>query len=1021
MSALREKSKSILLIVLAVLVMTAPFLVKNASGFFWSNPYRGGLADGKKFQLHVSVLPEERVRKYTIQELYSGNLQSMLYFGVLEEGDDKSFLESLTDEDKVPDGLTEEEIERLKQIKVGQKISRSIVGGIPGVIRDFSATLTKLITTMTSTLFSNSLICQTDGQRNCINLSAIIGGTETDHDGSILSMLSDGIYTPLLTLASLAIAIYLMNIGLRKKQYREALVGMIWVVFALFIGVFIALKPYEVATAPQKAMSVLSGCLLDAMNGDNCLDGSSEGVETSFVGSECVSKIPGASVSDKAAVSINGMNCAIWSSFVLDPWVRENFGYSLKELDTLENYSVDDDISINFKIPNYSNDSAEKIMSYRTDTERRNALSIPINPSWTTGNVALRQLAYQNGHVSDDDYTYRNNMIKLIAKDGEMWGSIMSGPSFGDSLVSLIGVIVVMIVLFGLCLSGLGYSFLSIILIAFSPIFALVGIHPGKGRKIFLGFLEEIISNIMKYFVTLLMVLVIIILFSSVIAQTTGMTTLIAVIILAVVTQGLKKRFVEMLGTIDLGGQKAVTGIEESLTNLRDKATERGKETVKKTGRIAGARLGGRLAANKLIEMDEAELERGEDETDEEYKKRIKAAKKDLRKRRREVASETSKSEVLRTLATSKNPLVASSARGYRHGQNVAERAMRERNAKDPGPTAPPVSPATATGRTPDDDVIRGTSGMPPIIPLGGGATRLDTDEVHDPLDYQDYEDQVPEQTADDGSDNREDVNEEVRRLAKNIDTFLNERNNGYASQLEGGDLERFNELQDSLQNIDKMTTEQLYQDSIKYNQALEQVPETKPEGMSDEDWNSDERIKNFEEFLSDNFSERTKATLAFADYQKNLEIDAVHKETGINPIFLSNYSEMRKESNEVAQSLNNLYYLPSEERADYLKATETALKEKYSEVEELRPSRSVNDDKIKSFDAMLQKSEREFELTKNKLDTNALPPLPDESITPHVRHATIRQAIHKMRNIEGRREADRKADETGESSPEEI
>lgn len=202
-------------------------------------------------------------------------------------------------------------------------------------------------------------------------------------------------------------------------------------------------------------------------------------------------------------------------------------------------------------------------------------------------------------------------------KDEVMWDAYTGGGRDILGWSQIIGIIGVAISLIPVSITGIAYNIISTILMIFAPVFLLFSIHPGRGRKIFLGWLESVLSYILKYFAIGILLIIMVAVYQAAFVNTSGHMTLIIPLILAVVFSMYRKEVVNLIGTVSLGGAKMKNVAAEKMGRLSQSTKNKAKGI---TSAVAGGYLGGRMAA-----QDEDGAHPGE--SPEERARRYRAAK----------------------------------------------------------------------------------------------------------------------------------------------------------------------------------------------------------------------------------------------------------------------------------------------------------------------------------------------------------------------------------------------------------
>lgn len=586
--------KSIVALFLAVIFLLAALsgiftesYADDNKGIIPQSVFGGGLSDGNShtFLKEAELFPEDRGRIFNAEEMFRSGLKFSEFYGESEATwlfKEKNA--NLSSNDK----LSEQAKNRIKDR--GNNWGISNFGGqvrsmIANLTISLSARISSFVSTVTTSLFDPGLF-GTGG------LAKIVGG-ETNEDGGIVRTLANGIYYPLLVMAGLSAAAYIAYIGLVKREFREAIKSTIWVVIAVLIGVAITELPSTLAKAPQNATSTLTGCILDGLQGRSCLDGSSEAKPSSFIPDICISGSGSNVLSKSAAYNVNNLSCGIWKSLVLDPWSEAQFGYRFDDLYTKN----PPDGGKLYKTPSDGTITADQFcVARKTSLSLEEIMPRPERKDFQGSevcNIAFYQLATTTGIV--DKETGRNNLALLAANDEVMFSSWAEGSGrYGITVRSLLASIFTALTIITITLRAHVYSFLATASIAFGPLFALFAIHPGKGRRLFLGWVESIVSYVLKYLFTALIVIVTIILFSTIVGSVGGFKTLIAAIVLSAAMKMYQKEFVEMLGKVDMGGQRVSTGVADKVFDK----TNRAKNMVATgVGATAGTLVGAKLAA----------------------------------------------------------------------------------------------------------------------------------------------------------------------------------------------------------------------------------------------------------------------------------------------------------------------------------------------------------------------------------------------------------------------------------------
>ena len=410
------------------------------------------------------IHPKATNRKYTVQELFNDAAKSFIRY----DGEGKGLFLADKPED-ASKNLSKEAKERIKAQRT--LVGCSFAGPIGAAIESFPLSVSSAITRVTSSfstaLFSEDLICDPGNPqgKTCLDVIGVAGGDGSPNDG-VIGQLGQGLYFPMLTIAFLTTACWLMYTGLIQRQFRLGLSGVAWAVVALFVGVAMMTKPNLTARGPHTINNAILGCLVSAINGGDCTGGSSGGGQnkniSNAIGEECRSE---GSEGNKAEWQVNALNCALFKTFVLDNWSRASFGYPYNELYT-ENPAKGGK-TIDLKGKANPGDFAVDLQGPGGDTR-----DVKTNSS-RVSNMALKQLNLMTNLESASGTKEWKPLIRVAAENEKMWpywasAANSDGSRLGTAVVGALEAFVSGVVIIMFSLWGLVYSLVSSILIMYS-------------------------------------------------------------------------------------------------------------------------------------------------------------------------------------------------------------------------------------------------------------------------------------------------------------------------------------------------------------------------------------------------------------------------------------------------------------------------------------------------------------------------------------------------------------------------
>lgn len=609
----------------------------NAFGIFCGQDTGYGMKSNNSWSSSFSDIsyPNLTNRRFTIQEAFGNSMRFVSYYG---EGDGPVLV---TKKEEDPPEFVKVEKERLESVRnlnscLWNRLGLAVGNGFFSI----SNSIVGLMTNVTSAVFNPNFVCDIGTDPNdrkdpgnfCINLVPIIGG-KTDSDSSIIKALGNSIYFPLLTMMALVMGLYMMHQGIVKRQIRKAFGDMLWSFATVILGVMMILNPNLLATAPAQVASAGASCVMGAFSGQNCMtggnfdelninDGTSQNSGSKYV---CQSKASSTGFNEKVQMNVSTMSCEIWKAFVLDPYSVASFGTSFEELDTIASDSKGAAFVREAKGVD-PNTFCVNLTSSRSASSMKNGRLILDSSSNNVCNIAAYQLLLLTNAESGsskppdkeevDERWY--NLVEVAGHNDDMWNNWTSSSSSTTnktlfSLVSIAAAAGGAMVIFVTGFFALIYYISTILLMAFAPIFLLVGVSPGRGRKIMIGWFEKTISNVLKYIVSAAFVVVSVALYGGVLSTTSGIgTTIIFVVVITVALMQYRKEFIEMFGKVNMGGQQLSNAAMDWAAQKSKKGYNIGRDLTRSgIGGAVGSKLAGGKATSGFNAGVKRNLKRG--------------------------------------------------------------------------------------------------------------------------------------------------------------------------------------------------------------------------------------------------------------------------------------------------------------------------------------------------------------------------------------------------------------------------
>lgn len=582
-------------------------------------------------------------RKWTIQEAYGDGMKLTVYYG---EGQGDWFTADVGTDRGMGYGNYGDFADSLFSEQRGFAncfFAPVTAHFLPYIPFEIASITTSIASWISSLAFSTNFICQDPENPSgaCVNLIGLIGGANDNDSGGLIGALTSSIYMPLILFPVLIGAFALIYTGFFKKEYRKSFGQLLWMMTAFVIGLGLLLNPALLSRAPMALMNSITACIVGAVNGQNCLESTSSGAsgtsdaqENWGAGRECLSDAGGLSTDEQMSMIVNGMGCNIYMAFNIQPWSQAMFGRSYNDMDTSNPRTAEaieaaglsaDDFTVNLRSSESMDEMAEASSgsAANADAQKRYTLD---DDSDTISNVAAYQMMLgsraegSSTGIKTLDSTGREindsnpnvdarwfNMVVYAANDAETWsnwapaGDTMHriGIGFLAMLSSFMGSLIIIIV----SAFALVYYIGAALLMAFAPIFFLIGVHPTRGRSIFLGWFEKVVSNVLKYIASALFLLVTIMFYGAVLgnAETIG-TSFIFVLILTMALFMYRKEIVELIGRANMGGEQLSSAMSDKLKQGVDRVGRTAKATA---AGAAGGMIAGRMSGEgKAARMD---------------------------------------------------------------------------------------------------------------------------------------------------------------------------------------------------------------------------------------------------------------------------------------------------------------------------------------------------------------------------------------------------------------------------------
>lgn len=388
---------------------------------------------------------------------------------------------------------------------------------------NFLFSITKVIVTFTIAMIGLSFV----------DLTELIGFGDSSIGGmtGMFTNLYNGIFVPMIAIAIIILAIYIAYWGLIKRQVRKAFVnGFATTILCMFFAAIIAANPAFWLPLPNNIATIGQSVLINAM-----------GRSTDSMNGMCGSDIGGLK---KSNININDsasrqrlemekigenmkstIGCRMWEEFLLKPWTRGQFGSEYKDLNAggtkggkVENINGEwvgkADVPLGAGV--IENNWALFQLSSQTQAHAQMSEDMTVTDPSTNELRLVDGLSSDWWRVVDAFSNYdekeetfmppgantsvpiTNQVDKGTLPEWQFWIGNQPMQRYSTAFLSIIfGAVGSAGPLFFGMLTAV-YSAGITLLMATAPVFLLLGCMPGNGNSFFRGWLEALVSTMIK-------------------------------------------------------------------------------------------------------------------------------------------------------------------------------------------------------------------------------------------------------------------------------------------------------------------------------------------------------------------------------------------------------------------------------------------------------------------------------------------------------------------------------------------
>ncbi|MBC9704761.1 MAG: type IV secretion system protein, partial [Enterococcus sp.] len=369
--------------------------------------------------------------------------------------------------------------------------------------------------------------------------------------------------------------------------------GAVWMILAAVASVALMTNPMWLPKGINNVVSQVSEAGMTAVTtttsngaGDICKVDEGGDVPDDLPVGKTSKYIPNENAQTRKIV--RQMQCTMWYSFMYTPWVIGEFGDSPSEIDA--NHIAKKGFSEGAqKVGGQDPVGGTGIGLVKLGSAGRAAPDSA--QSWALYHLD-NKIAYP-GISADKEQQQQNNLVSvaLTQLHTESYNKVYKGDdSMNRIATSTIGFVAalgagIMVVIVSMSIIVLDVGL--IILTLVSPLFFLIGVHPGFGRRIALGWVETILGLAMKRIVLSMLLAVMLVFYAVILSANAAMPWLFSMILVIAVSIGgisYKDQILNMFNKISLGGDG---GVQPQTLPGADKAKSAGRSVIKGAAQMA--------------------------------------------------------------------------------------------------------------------------------------------------------------------------------------------------------------------------------------------------------------------------------------------------------------------------------------------------------------------------------------------------------------------------------------------------
>lgn len=394
------------------------------------------------------------------------------------------------------------------------------------VIANLIFSITKFIVALTLGIINLSF----SDIPKALGLNEIIGG-----DRGVFNSLFQGVFSPLVSLLFLITAGKMFYSGIVQRQYRRSFNDLLYSLGAFLAALVVSVIPMKIVSLPNDIATVGQAVVISSIGGDmKNTQGMCSTVNTKdeqkIVDTNGVTE--DTSILEEANKNIRStIGCQFWEAFLLRPWSEAQFGVNYDKLWvkgmekgvelTEDSETINNDnehyvgkasvpLGGNYMMHNWAilqvSTLTDAHAAIRSEEKQVGRMANNVNTDWWRIVDALSNYDEENKVKMVEAGGTAPQMIQYDAQKTDNLQSDYWGQWVGNNNFTRIGIaassVLIAVVGVGAPLAiatlSASYSIAIAFMMSFMPIFLLLSIWGGRGRELFMSWLNLVINTVLK-------------------------------------------------------------------------------------------------------------------------------------------------------------------------------------------------------------------------------------------------------------------------------------------------------------------------------------------------------------------------------------------------------------------------------------------------------------------------------------------------------------------------------------------